>query len=131
MTEKVTSNSAKQLLKFIFAGVITTLIHFIILSVLFIYLGCNIVVSTIWAFLIAIIFSYSMNYQFTYQSKELHQKSMPKFFCSTLLGLFWNISLMYFLVEYLGQKYFLAFLLVTLVVTINNFLLTKYWVFKS
>jgi len=120
-----------QTWRFFLVGVATTLVHFVVLSVCFRVLGYAIVPSTIMAFFIAVVFSYLMSYRFTFRSTQMHRSSVPKFLLSVGLGFSWNVGLMYLLVEHIGIDYVFAFLLTTMVVMVNNFILTKFWVFKS
>lgn len=120
-----------QALRFVVVGVATTALHFIILHIFYIHLGKDIITSSIAAFAVAVMFSYSMSYRFIFRSEQQHLRSAPKFLLSVGIGFAWNVGLMYLLVERMHTHYLLAFLLTTSAVMINNFLLTKLWVFKS
>lgn len=125
------SDGTSQVLRFTLVGLATTLVHFIVLSLFFRYLTYDIVQSTTIAFPVAVIFSYIMSHRYTFRSTQAHQHSAPKFALSVSIGFVWNVGLMYLLVDVLGIYYALAFLLTTSVVMINNYLLTKFWVFKA
>lgn len=131
MTKQFGNRAAHQTIRFVIVGIATTLVHFVVLSIFFRYLGYKIVPSTVVAFFFAVIFSYAMSYCFTFRSTQTHKSSVPKFLLSVGLGFVWNIALMQLLVETVELNYVVAFLMTTIVVMSNNFLLTKFWVFKA
>lgn len=87
------------------------------------------VLSTVLGYLASLAISYYLNYRLTFQSKEAVIISGAKYFITTLIGLAWNVSLMTVLVNIYDVHYLIAFLLMSLVVMVNNYLLSKYWVF--
>lgn len=119
----------KELCRFVIAGVVTTILHFVVLSFCFTQLRWDIGSSTLIAFLVAVTFSYVANYQYTFKSKQQHTVSAPKFIVTALIGLTWNILLMLTLVDHLAVDYRIAFLPATAVVMANNYLLNKFWVY--
>ena len=119
----------KTTIKFIIVGIITTLIHYAVLSVCFERLGISILISTLVAFSFAVLFSYLANYFFTFDSSEQHHKSLPKFCVTVLVGLLINMLVMHFAVTVGELDYRLAFVIATSLVMVNNFTLSKLWVF--
>lgn len=120
-----------ELGRFVVVGVTTTMVHFIMVSICYLILGLGIGVSTTLAFLVAVACSYAGGYFYTFQSSRRHVESSVRFLVSTLVGLGWNVVVMVLLVDYRAWEYWLAFLPATAVVMLNNFLLSKYWVFPD
>lgn len=119
----------RETMLFLVFGGLTTLIHFVVFRIGYIQLGLSVVVATTIAFIVAVSFSYLVNYHVTFQSDQQHSISSAKFIVSTVLGFIWNVTLMHLLIVVFGMHYVLAFILVTGVVMVNNFLLFKFWVF--
>ena len=92
-------------------------------------LSIELVTSTVVAFLIAVVVSYLINYRFTFRSQKQHKSSLPKFIVTVLVGLGWNIGITVLVVQYLGGPLLLAVLAAASVIMINNYLLSKFWVF--
>lgn len=118
-----------QAVRFLLVGLTSTGIHFLILSVLFKWLGVNIVLASSIAFLGSFAFAYLANYHFTFVSTTEHLQGVSKFLLANGIGFLWNVSLMYLFVEVAHWHYALAFLVMSSVVATNNFLLGKFWVF--
>jgi len=119
-----------QLVRFLFSGILTTLIHFFVLHGLFIILGLSVLFANSTAFILAASFSYCANYWFTFRSDRSHKQSTPRFFITASVGFLLNTYLIHLLVEIQNLDYRLAFVLITCVVMISNFFLNKLWVFE-
>lgn len=120
---------SREKLSFLIVGVLSASTHFAIFYLLFKVLIWSIVLSTLLAYLGSLAVSYSLNYIHTFKSEQDIIKSGTKYFITTLLGLAWNIGLMVLFIDHLHIHYFISFLMMSFVVMINNYLLSKHWVF--
>jgi len=118
-----------RFVKFLAIGLVSTLIHFLVLTVLFKIFEWPIVLATVLAFFTSLIFSYLLNRGFTFASKIQHHIGLPKYLLVTGLGLFWNIVIMYTFVQVLDLSYLFSFLFMSCVVAVNNYFFNKTWVF--
>lgn len=118
-----------RIAKFLLVGLGSTLVHFLVLTFLYKSLNAHIVPATVVAFFASLIFSYLLNRTFTFTSRIQHHIGLPKYLLVTLVGLFWNVLTMYAFVGILGLNYYMSFLLMSVIVATNNYLLNKSWVF--
>ena len=117
--------------RFIVVGLLSTATHFGVLTLLYKKLSVGIVVASILAFGCSLVVSYLCNRSFTFRSEVSHQHGAPRYLLVTLAGLLWNVSLIYFMVEALLINYYISFLCMSIVVSLNNYLLSKQWVFHA
>lgn len=117
--------------RFIRIGICTTLIHYVVLNILYSGFEVTLAISNAASFLIAVVFSYFANHHYTFRSNRRYLKVLPKFLVVTFLGLVLSVFLLQLLVQDYGMRLWIAFLIVTSIVTVNNFLFTKFWVFVN
>ena len=117
-------------LKFILVGLGSTLVHFVVLSALYLGLSLHIVAATVIAFVVSLVFSYLLNRSFTFASNVRHHVGLPRYLTVTLLGMFWNVAIMYSFVDLFRINYYLSFAVMSVIVAMNNYLLTRSWVFN-
>lgn len=120
-----------EFVRFIVVGLGSTTVHFVALTILYKGLGGSIIVSTIIGFLLSLFFSYFVNRSYTFRSSVKFHLGAPKFVLVTTLGLLWNVVIMYLCVELLEFNYYISFVGMSVVVALNNYLLTKSWVFVN
>ena len=123
------SSSTKEFLRFFLVGLINTLVHFCVLYFAYELLSIELVTSTLIAFAIAVVVTYLLNYRFTFRSKKKHKSSLPKFIVTVLIGLGWKVGITVLVVQYLEGPLLLAVIAAAFVIMINNYLLSKFWVF--
>lgn len=123
---------ARQFVKFVLVGVLSTLINFAIYAVLvlnhFNYLGA----ATI-AFIIATLNSYTWNRRWTFRAGPHRNERLLKFFLVQLVGLTINLLILSFLVEYGGLEdhKLVAQIIANAFVVLSNFLGNKFWTFQE
>ena len=120
-----------ELARFIVVGLLSTVTHFTVLTMLYKKFGVGIVVASVLAFGCSLVVSYLCNRSFTFRSDIPHQYGAPKYILVTLSGLLWNVSILYFMTEVFFINYFMSFLCMSVVVALNNYLLSKQWVFDA
>ncbi len=120
---------SNQKLRFIVVGLISTAVHFVVFTLCYKVFNLGIVASTIFGFMTSLVVAYCLNYWITFKSKRIHTSSFPRYLATTLIGLAWNIGLMLFFVEYMAFHYAFAFVCMSAVVMVNNYVLSKFWAF--
>ena len=123
-----------QIVKFCIVGSIAAGIHLLILTVLVNSYGLVPYLANSAAFIIAFIFSYWGQSQWTFQSTEQKTtwQSVLRFLCIQVLCSFLlNQSGFFLLNSVLGWHYLLASTLVLMIIPVCTFVLSKYFVFKA
>jgi putative flippase GtrA len=144
----------KHFIKYIGIGSVSTLIQFLLLTLLVKFrLTPELIISTYAypisslfrphefrfapeviasaaSYFLSSIFNYLANYHFTFSSNTSHYKTLPKFIAAVSLGLTANTSL-FALFFHLFVNYIAAQLLATGITVFLNFLVHKLWIYKD
>ena len=125
----------KQLILYLFFGVCTTAINTICYGILYELLLVNNVLSTILAWLAAVIFAFVTNKVFVFESKRNNAteklSEITSFFgCRILTGIL-DVVIMAVAVDYLKWNSLLWKLMSNIVVTIINYIASKFFIFKD
>ena len=123
----------KELLKYIFVGLSTVLIDFLIykflIKFIFIYLAKTI------SFLSGTFFSYQLNRTWTFKSGEKTLSQFIKYLIIHITSLMLNVFINSLLLNTFSKNYFLryevSFLIATLTSAIYNFLFIKVFIFNN
>lgn len=94
----------------------------------------DIQVSNLMAFILAVLFSYNLNHHWVFKSvkkAEAKRKEFLSFAFSRILTLLLDILLMYILTVPLKINDKIAKLIVQVVITIANYIIGKYIIFKN
>lgn len=118
-----------EFFRFALIGGINTLIHAALLTGFMELVVVSVVIANFLAFMMANVFSYFMNCNFTFKVKP-SLKGYAKFISSSLLALIITLSISS-LVAYLGYHYLIGFLFVILLVPIISFFMMKFWAFNK
>lgn len=124
----------QQMIKFSLVGALNTLVDLGFLNFFVLVLKLNVYLSGILAVLIAIANSYFWNKKWTFRGisgKKKLATEITQFFIVMGSGALLNIGIYSFLIAYFGLWYNWAKLLAIILVVLWNFILSKYWVFKS
>ncbi|MFP4514574.1 MAG: GtrA family protein [Parcubacteria group bacterium] len=119
------------MVKYLISGGLSTATHLIVLSLVYSYLGLQIITATTLAFFVAFGVSFSLQKFWTFRNKDnkyFHQ--LYFYLLVAVFNLFFNAALMQALVVNLDFHYLLAQLFTSALVALNSFLLYKYLVFK-
>lgn len=118
-----------RFVRFSVVGAIATLIQFVLLY-LFVELNwLDKIPASALSFVISAGCNYLMNYHMTFASRESHLQTLPKFIGVAVLGLLLNVSL--FSLFILAAHYLVAQAFATLITLCANFILHKYWIYRS
>lgn len=123
--------AGNEFVRFVLVGICTTLIHYLILRLLYVELAVQLTAAIVIAFVFAVLFSYLASYKFTFRSTNKHSYSLPRFFITTIIGLSINLLALKFLLNNYDITLEVAFLMVTALVMTSNFILSKLWVFQQ
>ncbi|PIF21357.1 GtrA family protein [Candidatus Pantoea floridensis] len=120
---------SSEFLRFALVGGVNTLLHAIILTCLMESVFINVVFANFFAFLIANVFSYFMNCNFTFKVRP-GLRGYAKFLSSSLLALILTLAISA-LVGYMGYHYLIGFLFVILLVPVISYFMMKLWAFRN
>lgn len=119
----------QEKLTFLIVGGMSAATHFLVLHLTFVSLHWPLAYATLLGYFFSLGISYTLNYLITFKSNQTVLLSSTKYVITTLLGLAWNLSLMVLLVSFFDVHYVVAFVFMSIVVAINNYLFSKHWVF--
>lgn len=120
-----------QFSRFLLVGGLATAVQYVILAVLVEFVATPAPLASSIGFAVSAILNYSLNYRFTFSSKERHRDAIVRFSVVAGLGLLLNYALMFVLVSILDFHYLLAQVQATVVVTLWNYFVNKVWTFKG
>jgi putative flippase GtrA len=123
-------NTARlQIIKFASIGVVNTLLHGSVLWIVVERLHWPVLVAHCLAFIVANVFSYIMNCQWTFKS-HFSFKSYVKFLSASLVSLLLTLFISG-VAQWQGFNYWFGFAMIVVLVPALNFLLIKFWAFNQ
>ncbi len=125
----------KELVNYAFFGVLTTLVNYIVYIVSSRFFRLDLTMSTIIAWVIAVLFAYITNRKYVFESKIVGFKGIIKeissfFFFRVLSGII-DVVIMYVSVNLMGIYDLIMKLLSNVIVIIANYLFSKIFIFKE
>ncbi|WP_320046309.1 GtrA family protein [uncultured Ilyobacter sp.] len=124
----------RELILYIFFGVLTTIVNFIT-YLLILKINKNYIFATTLAFITAIIFAYITNKKYVFEKKTSSLKELLKefikFLTSRAFTYFVDVLGMIFLIKYLSQGEISSKIIVNITVVILNYLFSKLYIFKT
>lgn len=125
----------KQLLLYLFFGICTTAINTICYWLLYDALTLSNIVSTILAWLAAVLFAFVTNKVFVFESKRTNTTDriyevISFFGCRLLTGIL-DVAIMAFAVDMLQWNGLLWKLISNIIVTIINYIASKFLIFRK
>jgi len=120
-----------QIFRFVVSGLIASFINFIIYSSLY-SISKNIVIASFCGYFIGILFSYTLAKIWVFQNKSRQNflKSFPVFCLIYFFGGI-EMSAVIFFLNQLLNNYKVAWIFGAFVGSVNNFLGTKYFLFRK
>lgn len=137
------SNYIRQVIKFGIVGLSNTVLSYLLYLVFLnvfenrhIFMNCDYIISSILTFWICTVWSFYWNNRITFVRKADEKRSLVKAYIKMVLsysltGLFLQNTMLYVLVEYWGLSKEIVPLLILIFTVPLNFLLNKYWAFRS
>ena len=120
----------KALGGFLSVGLISTALHYAVMTVAIEALGAPVVLAAATGFLAGATLNYILNRRFSFASQRPHRQGLPRFALMVSVGVLLN-SLLLAMGLHLGLHYLPAQVAATGGVMGFNFACMKYWVFNS
>jgi putative flippase GtrA len=132
---KTLFDAYKQIILYLLFGVCTTVINTICYWLLYEVLTLRNITSTVLAWLAAVIFAFITNKRFVFESKRTNTQErineIVSFFgCRLLTGIL-DVVIMAVAVDMLQWNGLLWKLISNIIVTIINYIASKFWIFKK
>lgn len=121
----------RRLTRYAIVGMLATMTHIGILVVLVEAFHQEPVFSSTVGFMVALVFSYFLNRNWTFQTNLAHSYALTRYVIISLFGLLLNSGIMYLTVNILGWWYLLGQFTVILIVPASNFWLNSSWSFRT
>lgn len=125
----------KEIINYIVFGIFTTVVNYICYLFFTRVLYISVVVSTIIAWVLAVLFAYVTNKKFVFESNGFNIyriiKEMTSFFSLRIVSGIFEIVCMYVFVAVMNFNDILIKLIVNVVVIILNYIFSKCLVFKN
>jgi putative flippase GtrA len=122
---------SKSFLRYVLVAVLGYVIYLFLLVAMVERLGVDPVLASFLSFIPVFILSYILSYKWVFKSDGSHKSTFVRFLTITLIGLMWNIFIMYTTIHWFDWHYIFSQFLVVTVVAINNFCLNYFWTFKK
>lgn len=134
-TKEIIKNN-REIIVYLIVGVLTTIVSFVsyyICTKTFLDPkdGIQLQIANIISWVCAVTFAYFTNRIFVFRSKnknKLHEAFL--FYSSRIITLLMDMAIMWFMVTLLGCNDLIAKIVVQVVVTIGNYIISKFFVFK-
>ena len=121
-----------QLLKFLFTGLVSTLINYSSFYLFLIFFNLAVLSSSALGYCVGLICGYQLNKQWTFGIKgEVNWILFLKYLLTYLLSLVVGLMILEYLVNILNINPLLANLITIIQTTITNFIIIKFFVFKA
>ena len=120
----------RSVLLFLLVGVVATGQQFLLLSIFVEVFVLNKVFASASSYILSAIGNYLLNYYFTFHSQQQHSKTLPKFMMASAIGLLIN-TLTFAIMLSLSSYYLIAQIIATGTTFIVNYLLHRYWIYRS
>lgn len=118
-----------RILRFGFAGILATILYFILVGAIVSGLGIDPVVASVYAYLISLVFSYLMQSRFTFRVREDTFGQRLRFVITSLCGLAISFGAMSFFVNVLELPYAAGAAAVCVLIPVTNYFVFQRWVF--
>lgn len=122
----------KELILYVFFGVLTTIVNIVVYFFFESVLGVNYLISNIIAWFFSVLFAYITNRIWVFESESDNiLKEMSLFFGGRIFSGAVDTALMYLFIDILSIGDFISKLIVQVVVVILNYVFSKLIVFKK
>lgn len=120
---------SKELAAYFIAGVLTTLVNFIVYYAM-LFIGIEYKISNTAAFIISVIFAFIVNKKYVFLSDKSYIKEFIKFSLGRVFTYVLDIGTMIVLIEVFSVNEYMAKLWTNILVMVSNYLISKFWTFK-
>ncbi len=121
----------KEIVSYIFFGILTTAINFVSYFIFKDCVGINYLISNIIAWFLSVLFAYITNRIWVFESKDYNiLKEILLFYGGRIFSGAIDTALMYIFIDILTTGDFFAKIVVQIIVIILNYVFSKFIVFK-
>ncbi len=124
----------KEAILYIIFGILTTLVNFIIYTVL-IFVGIDTYIANIIAWVGAVLFAYLTNRSIVFNSSAKKKAELFKeiiaFYGARIFSLIVEMIILYVCIDLIGMDQFIPKLAAQVIVIILNYILSKFMVFRN
>ena len=120
---------SKELAAYFIAGVLTTLVNFIVYYAM-LFMGIDYKISNTAAFIISVIFALIVNKKYVFLSDKSYIKEFIKFSLGRVFTYVLDIGTMIVLIEVFSVSEYMAKLWTNILVMVSNYFISKFWTFK-
>jgi len=124
----VQKKTLKEIYRFIFVGIGSNIINYLIYSFLYLFSG-EILISSYFGYLCGMFFSYFLGREWVFRFQSSRYKTLVKFILLHLTSMFVMGEMIYLLIITYDLIYYLAWFISTTIIAFSNFLVLKYYVF--
>ncbi len=117
-------------LPFLLIGLFATGLQFVLLTLFIEMFAFNKVFASGLSYALSAVCNYLLNYHFTFNSRQQHRTTLPKFLATAVIGLLIN-TLTFGIMLKLFAHYLIAQIIATGFTFIINYLLHRYWIYRS
>lgn len=118
-----------QFIRYLVVGGVGTVLHLLVMMATVEIAHLSITWGVVLGYLAALLFSFALNYRWTFASVRSPCATFVRYTLISLSGLLLNALMVNGLVAFTGIWYLTAQLSVIWVVPITNYLLSRYWAF--
>src|SRR5262245_57162461 len=118
-----------QFIKYASAGGIGTLVHYALLVGLVEGAGIGAVAASTCGAVAGALVNYWLNYHYTFGSRQLHRRSLPRYAAVSVAGVALNAVVVFVGATALGWHYVVAQVVATGVVLAGAFIVNRRWTF--
>ena len=116
--------------KFFGVGIVATTAHYVSMVFAIEFLHVAVISASSVGYIVGAIFSYVINYKFTFGSNRSHADASIRFVFGTLLGFMLNAAIVGIGINLLDANYLITQVTATGIVFFINFTISKFWTFK-
>lgn len=120
---------SKELAAYFIAGVLTTLVNFIVYYAM-LFMGIDYKISNTAAFIISVIFAFIVNKKYVFLSDKSYIEEFIKFSLGRVFTYVLDIGTMIVLIEVFSVSEYMAKLWTNILVMVSNYFISKFWTFK-
>jgi len=122
----------KELILYGIFGVLTTIVNILVYYICANILTIHYLISTVIAWLISVLFAYTTNRKFVFESKNKNIiKEIISFFSFRILSGFIDVAIMYAFVDIFKWNDLIVKILANVIVIILNYIFSKLFIFKK
>lgn len=125
----------RELIKYIFFGVLTTFVNYIVYFQAISLIKINYLLANIIAWIVSVIFAYITNKYYVFENKGITfyilMKEIFLFFAARIISVVIETSILFIGIEIINIKSYIIKIIASIFVVIINYFLSKYFIFSK